>query len=195
MTVKKSCKYVKYGSFDHLLFLLQAVSLSHSSICSTGRTSVFQACISVMKFIHLFHVMIFSATRHVAGWSEAVCAGWPDVWWVSWVSLCRQVCPFLLCQRHLPSVLLWILLGANPLPPWPWVPQAPRQGGSRPASSRSLSLVLRLFKVSMGCWTRSDVYILGSIVLFCLMLFLFIVLFSKFVDVTDWSPMLLARDL
>jgi len=78
-----------------------------------------------------------------SGWGEAVRSRWPDLWRVCRCPQWRKVCSFLLCQRHLSAVLLWAVLGANPLGTGPRVPQATRQRRSRPAARNAVPLVLR----------------------------------------------------
>lgn len=53
-----------------------------------------------------------------------------------------EVCPLLLCQRHLPAVLLRVLLGQHPLEGRPRVSQATGEGGGRPPSTRVLPMEL-----------------------------------------------------
>lgn len=76
------------------------------------------------------------------GGGEAVRAGRSDVWRVPGRSLRRQVRPVLLCQRHMPAVLLRVLLGQHPLARRPRVPQTAGEGGRRPTTPRLLPLEL-----------------------------------------------------
>lgn len=77
-----------------------------------------------------------------SGGSEAICPGWPAVWWVPGHTLWGQVCTLFLCQCHLSAVLLWILLGSHTFACRARVPQAPGEGGRRPASPYLLPLEL-----------------------------------------------------
>lgn len=90
----------------------------------------------------------------ISGWGEAIRIGWPDVWWVPGSKMWRQVCPVLLCKCDVPAVLLWILLGTDPLPTRPRVPQATSQGGSRSTTCCAISLVLTSngSKAGWTCW-------------------------------------------
>uniref|UniRef100_A0AAQ4PFW3 Cytoplasmic polyadenylation element binding protein 3 n=1 Tax=Gasterosteus aculeatus aculeatus TaxID=481459 RepID=A0AAQ4PFW3_GASAC len=54
-----------------------------------------------------------------------------------------EVRPLLLCQRHLPAVLLRVLLGQHPLAGRPGVSQAAGEGGRRPPATRLFPLNLR----------------------------------------------------
>jgi len=78
------------------------------------------------------------------GWGEAVRAWRPDLRRVCRCPQWRQVRSVLLCQRDLPAVLLWAMLGAYPLRAGTRVPQAACQGGRRPAPRDAFPLVLRL---------------------------------------------------
>lgn len=77
------------------------------------------------------------------GGGQAVRLGRPDVRRVPGGTLWRQVRPLLLCQRHLPAVLLRVLLGQHPLTSRPRVSQATGEGRGRPPSTRVLPLELR----------------------------------------------------
>lgn len=63
-----------------------------------------------------------------AGGGQTVRPGRPDVRRVPGGTLRGQVCPLLLCQRHLSAVLLRILLGQHPLASRPRVSQATGEG-------------------------------------------------------------------
>lgn len=77
-----------------------------------------------------------------AGGSEAICAGWSDVWRMPGHSLWWKICSILLCQRYLFAVLLWILLGQHTLPCWAGVPQTTGKGGRWSAPPRPVPLEL-----------------------------------------------------
>lgn len=77
------------------------------------------------------------------GGGQAVRLGRPDVRRVPGGTLWGQVRPLLLCQRHLPAVLLRVLLGQHPLTSRPRVSQATGEGRGRPPSTRVLPLELR----------------------------------------------------
>lgn len=84
-----------------------------------------------------------AARRHrQAGGGKAVRARRPDVRRVPGAEVRRQVRALLLRQRYLPTVLLRALLGHHPLAAGQGVPQAPGEGGRRPAQGRPLPLVL-----------------------------------------------------
>lgn len=78
----------------------------------------------------------------IAGGSEAIRAGRPAVRWVPGDSLRREVCAVLLRQRHLPAVLLRVLLGGHPLTRRTRVSQTPGEGRRRPTPSHLLPLEL-----------------------------------------------------
>jgi hypothetical protein len=84
--------------------------------------------------------------RFSPGGGEAVRPRWPAVWRMPGSSLRRQIRPFLLRQRYLPAVLLWALLGTDPLTPRSRVPQTPRKGGGGSSARSALPLVLSC------CW-------------------------------------------
>lgn len=75
------------------------------------------------------------------GWSQAVRVGWPIVWRVSRGTVCREIRAIFLCQRDMPAVLLWAVLGHHTLQSRPGIPQASGQGRRWPTEDRSLSLV------------------------------------------------------
>lgn len=86
--------------------------------------------------------MLSRAVPRAAGGSEAIRVGRPAVRRVPGDSLWRQVCSLLLRQRHLPAVLLRVLLGRHPLAGRPGIPQAAGEGRRRPASPHLLPLEL-----------------------------------------------------
>lgn len=89
---------------------------------------------------------VFDATVRCSlppGGGEAVRPGRPDVRRMPGGALRGQVCPVLLRQRHLPAVLLRVLLGQHPLTSRPRVSQAAGEGGRGPPSPRVLPLELR----------------------------------------------------
>jgi len=77
-----------------------------------------------------------------SGGGEAVRPGRPDVRRVPGRALRGKVRPVLLRQRHLPAVLLRVLLGQHPQPGRPRVPQAAGQRGGGPAAPDPLPLEL-----------------------------------------------------
>lgn len=100
-------------------------------------------CIFFVDFARTCWTLDDFSASPLTGGGEAVCSGRPDVRRVPGRALRRQVRPVFLCQRHLPAVLLRVLLGQHPLPGRPWVPQAAGEGGRRPPSTRLLPLELR----------------------------------------------------
>lgn len=90
------------------------------------------------------------------GGGEAVRPGRPDVWRVPGGSLRGEVRPLLLCQRHLPAVLLRVLLGQHPLESRPRVSQATGERGRRPPSTRLLPLELKgAHEPALSRWTHT----------------------------------------
>lgn len=97
----------------------------------------------VFRFIapSLTHFLFVSSP--LSGGSEAICSGRPAVWWVPGHPLWGKVCSFLLRQRDLSAVLLWVLLGSHPLSGRSRVPQAPGEGGRGPTTAHLLPVELR----------------------------------------------------
>lgn len=103
--------------------------------------------IKYSSFYHLSPCTVIPFYNFLGG-SEAICVGWSDVRWMPGHTLWWEVCTLLLRQRHLPAVLLRVLLGQHPFPCWPGVPQTTGEGGRRSATPRSLSLELSIAHVT-----------------------------------------------
>lgn len=96
------------------------------------------------RFLVACAVVLYMIWCIYLGGGEAVCSWRPAMWWVPRCTLRRQVCTILLCQRHMPAVLLRAVLGADSLEARPWVPQTTCQGRSWSTEVATVPLVLRL---------------------------------------------------